>query len=285
MSSNLKALLAIVGAAVVGGGIPVFSKIGIAQIPPFTFAFLRFLIAGLILFPLVKNQLPQKLKIWRQLILISLPATINISLFVLGIRLTSATAAQLIYVIVPIITAIVAFWLIKESLGVKKLLGIILGLAGVLVVILEPLGNVTLLGNLLVLAAASAYAFYPVFSKKMLVKHSPLLLTFIFALTTAAVNLLLAGTELWRYPNWWQTIDLMAIMSVFYVGIFGGAIFYLLSQIATKHSSATGGTMLLYLQPIAAYFWASNFLGEGLSLKLILGGGLAVLGAYLVSLH
>ena len=283
MSSNLKGILIIIGAAVISGGIPPISKIGLNQIPPLSFAGLRFLMAGILLLPFVKNELAKTRPDFWKLVGISLPSTINISLFILGIRLISSTASAIIYLLVPIATAIIAHFLIKERLGFKKIIGIIVGLVGALIVILGPLGQVSLWGNLLVLAAALSYSFYPVLSKQMQRKYSPLVLTLYFALTTAGVNLVLGSIELAQYPHWWLQLDFTGLTALLYVGIFGGAVYYWLTQMAIKLSSATASTMILYIHPITTYLWASALLGETLDSKLILGGSLTLLGVYLVT--
>jgi len=288
--NQTKAIMAVLGAAILGGGNPIFSKIGLREIPPFSFTALRFFIALIILLPLAYKQLLKiKKEDWIKLIGVSLFATININLFVFGIRLTGASISQLIYSFVPVLVTIFSYLILKEKITNKKLLGIIVALVGTMLIVFLPViqgansltGNV--LGNLLILAGAICFSLYPVFSKKLQKKYSPLIITTIFALTTAAVSLSLSLTGFSGGYSWWQEVSKMALMSVLYLGIFGGAAYYLLHQYAIKHGSPIIASLILYLQPLAVFLWAAPMLGERLSLELIIGGGLILTGASLVS--
>ena len=55
-SDNFKAFISVVLAAIFGGGISVFAKIGMKQIPPFSFTFFRFFIASLCMLPFVLKE-------------------------------------------------------------------------------------------------------------------------------------------------------------------------------------------------------------------------------------
>ena len=93
----------------------------------------------------------------------------------------------------------------------------------------------------------------------------------------------MAINELFRYPNWPSLITLPSILSVIYVGIFGGGIYYLLYQFAIKHGSPLIASLTMFLQPAATYFWAAILLDEKLTWTILLGGLLTIAGAYLTT--
>lgn len=289
MPSKTKALLAIITAAIAGGGIAVFGKIGLKTIPPFTFTFLRFLIASLFLLPILLKEKPKITKDTLTAVLSSLLLTANVTLFAFGIPHTTATVSQLLYSAAPVIVAIISFFILKERITIKKSSGISLGLIGVLVIIFLPIiqGNHlavgTLKGNLIISAAIICFSFYTVVSKLMHLKFSAIYLTTIFAITTTLVLSPMAIGEYLQQPNWPSLLTLPVILSVFYVGIFGGGIYYLLYQFAIKHGTPTIASLTMFLQPAATYFWAALLLNETLTWTILVGGLLTMGGAYLTT--
>ena len=289
MKDRHLALLAIIFATLTAAGTPVLSKIGLEEIPPLSFIFIRFFLALLFILPLFLREKPKFNKGMLKVALISLFSTTNIILFVFGIRLTTASGAQMIYAFVPIMTAVISYFLIKEYFTSKKILGIFLGFLGTMIIVLLPLigqpsslkGN--LLGNLLILIGATAYSFYPVFSKKLQARYSPTYLTFVFLAVTAIINLFLFPIELITHPFWFQTVSLNSWLALLYVAVFGTIVFYLLTQYAIKYGSAVIGTISLYLMPIATFGWAAVLLEEKLTTGLAVGGLMALTGAYLVT--
>lgn len=288
-SDNLKALISVVLAAIFGGGIAVFAKIGLKQIPPFSFTFFRFFIASICMLPFVLREKQQIDKNILKVILLSLLAVANVTLFAFGVRLTTAIVSQMLYAIVPVIAAIFSYILLKEKLNSKKLLGIFSGLIGVLILILLPmLGKSTsfsgsFLGNLIVLLAVFCFTLYTVLSKRLHKLYSPLTMTFIFGLTTTIILSPLFIRDYLANPNWLYHLSLFSIFSTLYVGIFGGAVYYLLYQYAIKHGTPLIASMTMYLQPTATFLWAFFLLSERLTPGIIIGGLLAIGGAWMVT--
>lgn len=287
-SDNLKALISVIFAAIFGGGIAVFSKIGLKQIPPISFTFLRFLIASLCMLPLI---LKEKIKVDKniiKIILLSLLASANVVLFAFGIRLTTATISQMLYAVVPVIAGILSYFLLKEKIVSKKILGIFLGLLGVLTLILLPVFENTsnfhgsLIGNLIIMLAVFGFSIYTVLSKKLHKYYSPIFLTFVFAVTTTVILSPFFIKDIIN-SQWIYNLRLISILSTLYVGIFGGAVYYILYQYAIKHSTPVIASMTMYLQPIATFFWAFFLLSERLTPGIIIGSTLSIGGAWLVT--
>ncbi len=288
MTNQTKALLAVLGAAFVGGGAGVWIKFSLKEIPPLSFTFLRFLLAYLFVLPFLRKE---KIKIKNSLkpVLVSLFSTVNIVLFAFGIRLTNANLSQAIYAFVPALTAIIAYFLIKERFNKQKVFGIVLGFVGLSLIIMLPLiDNLnfspgSLWGNLLIFTGASLYAFYPVLSKKIQVNYSPIYLTAVFILTTTIVAGVLALFELTQGLTWIRETSLASWMGLISTAAFGTVIYYLLTQYAIKYGSAVIGTLTLYLQPFMTFFWAYLILGEKVTLLILIGCLLVIAGAYITT--
>ena len=106
---NLKpqriALLAIIFTSIVGAGTGVLTKIAVQEIPPFSFTFLRFLLAAICMLPLFLKNKPASFKNIHKVILFSLFLCTNVILFPIGVALTTATIAATLYVFAPAIVA------------------------------------------------------------------------------------------------------------------------------------------------------------------------------------
>jgi len=288
LSPRVEAFISIVLAAILGGGIPVFSKIALKQVDPVSFTFMRFAIASFCLLPLVMTSKDKKEKGIGRAVIISLLGTGNVLLFSIGVRLTTATISQMLYAVVPVIAAIFSFFILKEKYTKRKNLGIFFGLAGVAILILAPMigkgaSSGSLPGNLIVMSAVTSFTLYTVLSKPLQKKFSPILLTFVLATTTAITLFPFFIWTLLINQAWVSGLEAATFLSILYVGIFGGAAYYLLYQYAIKHGTPVIASMTMYLQPTATFFWAFFLLSERLTLTMIIGAALAIFGAYLVS--
>lgn len=289
ISKSYKPVFLIFLAALVGGGVGAFAKISLQEIPPLSFTLLRFILATLILLPFVVKRKEFHFNNFKKIVAVSLLATANVTLFIFGVGRTTATISQMLYAGVPLIAGIFSFMLLKEKIYPRKLLGILIGFIGVLVIVLLPvLGkgvafNGDLLGNLIIFVAVCSFALYSVLSKQFQKKYTPLELTMFFVLTTTLIQLLLAPLDLVQHQNWWGEISLKSILGVAYVGILGTGVYYLIYQYAIKNSTPIIASMILYLQPIFAFLWASILLGEKITPEFMLGAVLAFVGVALVT--
>ncbi len=287
---DYQTLLWVVILAALGGGVPTFSKMALEVLPTFTFIFLRFLTAAIILVPLFIKAKEKILKkdIW-PIILVSLFGTGNVVLFAFGVKETTATVAQVLYAAVPIVALIASFIILKTTFQKKKIIGVLLGLIGVLIIILTPTfgdngsGIGTLSGNLLVLFAVISYSLYTVFSKNLLKIYSPLMLTTMMVITTLAIQSILIASEVSHYPDTLNVVTFKGVVGVLYVGIIGTALFFLFYQKIIRKANPVVASMTFYLQPIFSFVWAFFLLGERLTPTLVVGSILAFLGASLVT--
>jgi drug/metabolite transporter (DMT)-like permease len=285
-SYNL-ALVTIILAAFFGGAIPVLSKIALNEIPPISFVFFRFLIASIIILPFFLREIP-KISVLK-IVFISLFATVNVTLFAFGVRLTTADVGQMLYTTVPIIVIVLSYILLKEKTTLRRFLGVIIGFAGAIMIILLPiLGRGTifsgnLVGNLLIFTAVISFSIYSVLSKKLQEQCSPICLTSLFIFTTTVILFILLPFDAASHPNWWQSVSTSGILSTLYVGIFGTAVYYLLYQYSIKHGTPTIASITLYIQPIVTFLVAYVILGEQLTAFFIIGSILVFLSAWIIT--
>ncbi len=289
LSDTAKALYAVILATIVGGGLAVFGKIGLKVIPPFTFTFLRFAIGGLFLIPLIGKLHRLTLKKMLELGLLSLLSTINLFFFAFGVRLTSATIAQLLYAFVPIVVSLFSIAVLNKKPSIIQFFGIICGLIGIAYLLFGPQLQIKgllsggALGNVLITTGTIFYSLYLIYSKKLQKQYSAKTLTGAFIGTTIIVSAVFALFESSHTIHWIYRIEPITYISLLYVGILGTGIFYFLNQYAVQYGSPLIASVIQYTTPPATLIWAMILLQERITPQFIIGAILAYLGAWLVT--
>jgi len=284
---QLKSFFLILFVALLGSGVGVLAKVGLKEISPLSFTFWRFLSALAILLPIFyfqKNRL--KFNSFKKLFWVLLFAAGNIFIFIFGIQLTTASSSQIIYTFSPLIAGILSFFVLGEKLGARKIIGVILGFLGTLLIVLLPVLtgsstiNGSLLGNLLILLAVTSHSIYTVLSKNIQKEFSPIVITTYSALFTLLISLIFLPLDT---SSFFQMPSAGGIFSILYSGIAGTALFYLLYQYAIKNTSPMVASTVLYLQPIFTFIWAIALLGEKITAGLIIGMCFVFSGVFLAT--
>ena len=289
MNDKQKAFFAIFGYALLGGAMAAITKVGLSQIPPFSFAFVRFFLATLIVTPFIWSKRRFLIRDFKTLGPFSIFATLNIIFFVVGINLTTANTSQILYAVVPIVVGLLTHFVLGEKLSSKKIMGIIVGFIGTFLVLFLPIldkggkfsGNLT--GNILLTIAVVCFSGYIMLSKKAQKTHSPFHIVSIFIiLTTIGLFPFFLFESISQY-GWWNGISINSVFSISYVVLAGTISTYLLNQYSIKHGGAVFASMAFYLSPIFGFLVAFFLLGEQLTMGLIVGGVLALLGVYITT--
>ncbi len=292
MSRKQKSLFLIILAALFWGATAAVTKIGLLEVPPLSFAFLRFLIASFLIIPflILKDKGFQEIRRGiKSLGPVSLLATANIILFTLGIKLTTATIGGLLYAGTPLLTSLLLYFFWKEKISFQKILGMLVGFLGVSSVILLPLlergktfsGNLE--GNILLTIAIIFWSLYLIFSQKVQKSYSPVTITSFFIFTTALVLFPFFLLDLKIQGQWWLGLTYSGGISIIYIAVFATVLAYLVNQYAIKHGGAFLASVTQYLLPTFAFLSAFVLLGERLTLGLVFGGVLTLLGIFIIS--
>lgn len=287
-----KALFLIILAALFWGATAAVTKIGLLEVPPLSFAFLRFLLASLLVTPFLisKDKGFQEIRRGiKSLGPVSLLATVNIILFTLGIKLTTATIGGLLYAGTPFLTSLFLYFFWKEKISLQKIAGMLLGFLGVSSVILLPLlekgktfsGNLE--GNILITVAIIFWSLYLIFSQKVQKSYSPVTITSFFIFTTAFALFPFFLLDLKIHGQWWNGLTSSGGLSIVYIAVFATVLAYLVNQYAIKHGGAVLASVTQYLLPIFAFLSAFVLLGERLTFGLFIGGILTLLGIFIIS--
>ena len=272
----------------IGAAIAPLTKIGLRQIPTISFVFIRFLLASLILLPLLLAK-KKKFSYILQLLPLSLLATTNIILFIFGIRLTTATIGQLLYCGSPLATAIIGYLIWKQKISYRKILGILIGFIGVGLIILLPMINQqsafsgNLKGNIMIGLAVISYSCYMLFSKKRQSQYSLAEITSAFIITTTVVLLPFFLRELWSFPAWWRQVSFVSWSTVLYISLLGTIVAYFIHQQVIKAGGALFAAVSFYMGPVMTFIYSAILLNEKLTPVLVVTAVIALVGVYLTT--
>ena len=187
LSERIVAYLKVITAMTIVGSSVVAGKILIQTMPIFLASELRFLVASLILVPLLiyKEGIPSLSR--RDIVILffqSLTGVFLFSIFMLyGLKYTTAMEAGIVTSTLPAMVALLAYFIIKEKLTRNKIAGIITAILGVIIlnvsgVMQEISGNhLEIVGNFLVLGAVMGEALFIILGKSISKKVSPLTIT------------------------------------------------------------------------------------------------------------
>jgi len=285
MSPRTRAFIAIIIASILWGTAGVTAKILVRDVDPFVASFYRFLIASLFILPFFIKEQRKEHHAWKNLIPLSMLGGLNVPLYFLGIKLTTANSATLIYTIAPLATAFFSSLLIKEIHSFRKILGILIGFAGALFIIVLPLieknhsvtGDFT--GNIFVVCAMLFWTLYSIGTRHLHInnKYSPVTMTSIYFFSTTFISFFFAVIFQKQFivPALFSPLY---IGTLFYSGIFITLITYFLYQWAIKRIGVTTASLKQYIELIVGVFLNTLFLGETISRGFIIGALFVILG-------
>ena len=282
----MKPLLVWLILCVIWGTTWIFIKRGLDDLPPVSFAALRFTVACLLILPVLwrwKIPFPKGRAAWIIIFITGfLQFFFNYGLLFWGEQHITSGLAAVLQATIPAFGLILARIYVGESITGLKIVSILLGLLGISVIFREQLtlnGQMAFLGSLAVVVGAFGASYASVLTKakgqnlhpasmvfgQMLVGHIPLWF----------VGLSVEGSPLAFRWTW------KAVVCVLYLAIMGSIIaFWLYYWLLTK-IDVTRAMMIAFVTPLVAVI-IGGFFGEKLGLQTLLGGLLILLSVFLI---
>jgi drug/metabolite transporter (DMT)-like permease len=269
------------------GGAFVAIKFGLLDMPPLGSAALRFLLTTLILLIWARIQHVPLLYQWPEVRVLAVIAFLfcyfNLMVY-LGTARTTSGRATIFFYTQPVFLAVLAhYFLPGDSLTLRKGCGLILAMAGLVVLFLEKLGaghSSTVSGDLLVLSGALATATQNLIIKRAAGKIHPVALVF----WGTVVSALLLGVGWWEFErNAAILFSPRAIASVLYLSLISAAFGFVAFAWLLQHNSATRVIALVFLAPVFGVLFAWLLLHETLTSLQLLGVVGVCAGVYIVS--
>jgi drug/metabolite transporter (DMT)-like permease len=218
-----------------------------------------------------------------------------------ALRSTSTTNTGWIIATIPIFVALLGWRFLGERMPILRILGIGLGALGVVMVIsgghpsrlLEGLRRQV--GDVYILLSAINWAVFTVLSKHWLfgnVSSSSQEIesgsTFV-RMIQAMLRLMIMGWAIilpWVIANRGlaeiQHLTGTTVGAMLFLGIACSGLAYIFWYAALTRLEATETSALLYFEPLVTQAVAWSYLGEQISLEVILGGGVILLGVWMV---
>jgi drug/metabolite transporter (DMT)-like permease len=199
----------------------------------------------------------------------------------LGLEHTSAGAGSLLISLEGVFVALLAILLLRERVARATTIALALGIGGAaLVAASHEGGETTLAGNLLVVAGSLAAAGYVVLARRLAGSAPALGVTrwqfaagALLVTPVAAVDWLAGGTGL-------GTAGLDHWLAAALAGALGGAVAFLLYNIAIERVTASTAGAVLNLIPVFGLIAAVGVLGERVELLQLVGGATIITGLY-----
>jgi drug/metabolite transporter (DMT)-like permease len=282
--------IALATAAIIWGANTPIMKVTMLYVPIFSLAFLRFFIASLILLPFVYKNLTFKKSDWFPLFLCAfLGITILITLYFLGLRMTSALNTGIIGGTTPIITLIFAALFLHEKLTKKIMLGAVIGLIGILIIVGKDMFvqgiDISPIGDMLIFLSNIVFAAYITLSKKLSKTYSPLTLTFFIFFIGSLFFLPGVFIDATSNPTWIFNLPPFAYFGILYGILLSGLLAFGLWQFGISKVSETNVGFFLYISPIVTTLIAITFLGEHVTAEFLIGSLLIVIGLLVAEAH
>jgi len=266
-------------------------KIAVEEIGPFTLVAFRLLfglVGLLIIMRLRKQSFPRDRKTLLAFLFMGVFNTaLPFTLISWGETKIDSSLASILNGTVPLFTIIIAhFWLHDDKITLPRIAGLIVGFAGIVVLVSRDLGpagvfNGDILGQLAVLAASLCYATAITFSRRHLRGQPPLV--------QATMVILIADTLLWLTTPIVERplhVPILPItwFALAWLGLLGSCLAYLLFFYLINAWGPTRASLVAYVFPVIGLFLGIIFLGEIADWRLMIGSLLVVAGIVVVNL-
>jgi len=262
--------------------------IRLADAPPLVIAAYRMLIAAVIIMPFYlarPRRLPKNL-LKRDILLILLSAislALNFVLWITSLEYTSIASSVVLATSHPVFVAVISFFLWRERLSRKAVLGIVVALGGVAIINYGgfALSAEALFGNMLALLAAAAVGIYLIIGRHLREKIS--LLPYLSSVYIGAALILLAAMLIggYSFTGYSANTYLMFLLLALIPQLVGHSIL----NKAVRLMPATIVSVAILGEPVGAIILGYIILGEGITVIEVTGSILTLGGILIVMLY
>lgn len=254
---------------------------------------LRMIISALVLLPLLiakrKDLHLARRDLWQLALLALVGFVINKIFEYGGLALTTASDVALLITSESIFTAILSWLLLRERFRLWTGLSLILGFAGVYLIVERSLvpnippggGALRIVGDLMVILALVFESFFTVRGKSLLVKHSPLLVTAAAIVGSTVFWIPMAGFDL--AANGWHAVSWQGWLGLLWLALMSTVVAYLAWFKGLEKVAGSNAATILFIQPLLGTTLAILLLGEQLLPTTIIGGALILVSVYVIS--
>jgi len=275
--------------AIFWGGTFVSGRMLAESVPPFSAAFLRFLIAAVCLYAIVTSREGSIPRLSRRhlfpVTLLGLTGVFSYNAFFFsGLKLVEASRASIIIANNPIIISILSALFFKEKLSPAKVAGIFISVSGAIIAISR--GNPLALfaggigrGDLFIFGCVLSWATYSLLGKHVMRDLAPLravahsaAIGMLALLIPACIEGMPAALPTYSWVDWGNLA---------YLGWFGTVLGFVWYYEGIQTIGPSRASLFINFVPISAICLAHVILKEPLTLSLVIGGAMVVAGVSL----
>lgn len=270
-----------------------FIKVAVQEIGPLLLVGFRLFFGLLLLLPLVlvqRKRLPRDPRTWGDLVFIAVVGVaVPFTLISWGSERIDSGLTAILNGTAPLFSILVAdLWLRDNPVTAGKVAGLLAGFAGVVTLMSGNLGSGSSGVRIQAVVVASAcYAISNAYVRKRLMHLEPL--------TVAVGQLLIAEVVVWTAaglsgnlstlsaPGLFRAFTGRSLFAVAWLGVMGTGVAFPLYFALIRTWGATRAILVTYLVPVIAVLLGVLVLGEQLSWRLLVGGGLVMSSIGLVN--
>ena len=280
-------LIELILLASVWGASFLFMRIAVPEFGAVALIEARVLLAGLALLPFwwfseSRQSRQTALAAWPHLLVVGLlNSSIPFVLFAFSMLTITGGMASILNGTAPIWGALVAWLWLKNTLSFNGVLGLLIGFSGVLVLVSDDLSWSLSGTTLAILAASLAPVLYGIaanYTSEKLTHISPLSIA-TFSQLAAALSLL--PLLYWFLPDAWPSLfSWLAVLGLAFACTSWGYLmfFRLLADIGS-----TKAITVTFLVPLFGSLWGALFIGEQITLVMVVGMAIILTGTALVT--
>jgi drug/metabolite transporter (DMT)-like permease len=291
---NLKQLLGFLALTIIWGSSFVWIKVAVREIGPLTVVTIRlaFAVVALLGFLIARRPpLPRGVRMWSVLFFQGVTSTaLPWILITWAEQYIEAAVAVVLNATVPMFTIVIAHvFLHDDRITSRRLLGLLVGFAGVLVLVHGDIsavfgsgaagagGTMVLLGNIAMLLSSGSYAVSNVFARAKLRGVPPIVQAF--------YTMLLADAVMWAVTPAVEAPFRLPVLgltwtAVAWLGVLGAGIAYVIFYYLLHSIGPTRISMVTYTIPVVGVALGVVFLDERLDWSLVVGTILIVSGVW-----
>ena len=278
---QLKHLLMFVLLASIWGASFMFTRVASPEFGAFAFASLRLGIAAVVLLPILLmagNWKYLRNDFWLIVFISLFNSALPFVMFAYATLYLEAGMTSVLNSFVPMLSGLIAHIYFKDYLSKSQQLGLVIGIIGVGVLMMDKMGfgNNTILPLFACLAACLSYAISANITKRNLSHVPPKVLA---SSTMFVSGLLLIPFGLSTWPD--TMPSLTAWSAVLAVAVLSTALAYLLFFELIKNIGPTRTVSVTLLIPIFGIFWGAVLLDEPITWTIIVGTIIIITGAFL----
>jgi drug/metabolite transporter (DMT)-like permease len=259
-SEHIKGHLAAIATNVIFGlNITITKSLLSGWMTPMGYTFTRMLF-GFIMFWIISLFMDkEKIDRWDFPVIIAggfLGLVVTQAAFSMGLTLITPVTWSLITALSPIVVLLLSALFLKEPVSLKKALGIIIGISGAAIIILQNKNNSTVsnsfLGILIASVSVTSYAAYIVMMRKTSSKYTPVtMMKWMFLLAVVVLAPFSIG-ELPEQRLYSPEITLIPVLKLGFALVFSSGIGFFLMPVALKRIKAATAAIYINLQPLVA---------------------------------